>query len=173
MGWPIDMERKGCKSIGSWTHFVTLNFDLPHDLDLSVSRSNFKKKLYLRNWRVDWHGMKRMWVNRILNPLRLTWNKRMWVNRLLDTLCDHDLQLYLRIGFSRLNFQIAISQEWESQFTWNERDASPIQCWTHYVTLDLQQGLAWRLQHMPSNWLMQNCYFHPMGPLMGCPFSDL
>ena len=30
----IDMERKGCESMGSRTHFVTLNFDLTRDLDL-------------------------------------------------------------------------------------------------------------------------------------------
>ena len=27
----IDMKRKGCKSIGCYTHFVTFNFDLNHD----------------------------------------------------------------------------------------------------------------------------------------------
>ena len=32
-GW-IDMEPKGCESIRCWTHVVTLNFDLTHDLDL-------------------------------------------------------------------------------------------------------------------------------------------
>ena len=40
---PIDMERKRCKSIGCYTHFVTFNFDLNHDLDLGFSRSNFEK----------------------------------------------------------------------------------------------------------------------------------
>ena len=39
MGGPIDMEPKGCESIGCYTHFVTLN----HDLDLGFSRSNFEK----------------------------------------------------------------------------------------------------------------------------------
>ena len=32
MGVPIDMELKGCESIGCWTHIVTLNFDLTHGL---------------------------------------------------------------------------------------------------------------------------------------------
>ena len=39
----IDMERKGCESIGCYTHFVTFNFGLNHDLDLGFLRSNFKK----------------------------------------------------------------------------------------------------------------------------------
>ena len=34
IGGPIDMERKGCESIGCYTHLVTFNFDLNHDLDL-------------------------------------------------------------------------------------------------------------------------------------------
>ena len=39
----IDMERKGCESIGCYTHFVTSNFDLNHVLDLGISRSNVEK----------------------------------------------------------------------------------------------------------------------------------
>ena len=48
MGWPIDMDRKGCQSIGCYTHLSTFNFDLNHDLDLGILRSNFEKKLHLR-----------------------------------------------------------------------------------------------------------------------------
>ena len=36
----IDMEWKGCGLIGCWTHNVTLNFDLTHDLDQKVKFSN-------------------------------------------------------------------------------------------------------------------------------------
>ena len=42
MGCPIDMERKGCDSTECWTHVVTFNFDLTHDLDLEFSASNFE-----------------------------------------------------------------------------------------------------------------------------------
>ena len=42
MGWPIDMERKGCESIGRQTQFVT-EFYLTRDLDLGFSGSNFEK----------------------------------------------------------------------------------------------------------------------------------
>ena len=58
MAWPIDMERKGCESIGCYTHFVTFNFDLNHDLDLGFSRSNFEKVVSQ-----EWDG-------------RLTWDER-------------------------------------------------------------------------------------------------
>ena len=68
MGWPIDMELKGCESIECWTHAVTFNVHLTHDLYLGFSRSNFEKS-YLRNGMVDWHGRKGMWVDRMLHPL--------------------------------------------------------------------------------------------------------
>ena len=41
MGGSIDMEPKGCESIGCYTHIVTLNFDLTHDLELGFLRSFF------------------------------------------------------------------------------------------------------------------------------------
>ena len=46
IGGPIDKERKRCESIGSGTHFVALDFDLSHDLDLEFSRSNFGKAVF-------------------------------------------------------------------------------------------------------------------------------
>ena len=42
MGGKIDMERKGFESTECWTHVVTLNFDLTHDLDLGFSRFNIE-----------------------------------------------------------------------------------------------------------------------------------
>ena len=54
----IDMERKGCKSIRCYTHFVTFNVPLTHDLDIGFSRSNFEKVVSQ-----EWDG-------------RLTWDER-------------------------------------------------------------------------------------------------
>ena len=53
MGGPIDMERKGCEWIGCYTHFVTFNFDLNHDLELGFSRSNFEKVVSGMGWPID------------------------------------------------------------------------------------------------------------------------
>ena len=39
MGWPIDMEQKGCELIEYYNHFVIFNFDLNHDHDLAFSRT--------------------------------------------------------------------------------------------------------------------------------------
>ena len=67
MEGPIDMERKGCESIGCYTHFVTFNVPLTHNLDLGFSRSNFEKVIS-QKWDDDWHGIKGMWIDRMLDP---------------------------------------------------------------------------------------------------------
>ena len=38
----LDMEQKGCESTECWTHVVTFDFDLTHDLDLEFSMSSFE-----------------------------------------------------------------------------------------------------------------------------------
>ena len=57
-GMTIDMELKGCESIECWTHAVTFNGHLTHDLYFGFSRSNFEKVVSQ-----EWDG-------------RLTWNER-------------------------------------------------------------------------------------------------
>ena len=39
---------------------MTLTFDFEGQI--------FNKKLYYKNNKVDWHGIKRIWLDRILNP---------------------------------------------------------------------------------------------------------
>ena len=119
----INIERKGYGSIGCWTCYVTLCYDL----DLGFSRSSFKR---LHPWSkvANWHRMKGMWDDRHFCNFEL-W-PHLWV-------CD------LALRSSRSNFVKAASQEWEGQMTWNERDES-IGCWTHHVTLswDLDLGFS-------------------------------
>ena len=43
---PIDVKRKGGASVEYWVNYVTLTFDLTHDLDLVVSRSKFEIALF-------------------------------------------------------------------------------------------------------------------------------
>ena len=38
----IDVKQRGGASVGYWVNYVTLTFDLTHDLDLVVSRSKFE-----------------------------------------------------------------------------------------------------------------------------------
>ena len=112
----IDMEGKGCESIGCYTHFVTSTFPSPMTLTLDF-QGQILKKSYLRNGMADWHGRKGMWIDRMLYPLcdfqsplhpwpwtwifkvkfwkccisvRADWRgtKGIWVDRMLDPCCD-------------------------------------------------------------------------------------
>ena len=109
--------------------------------------------LYLRNGRADWHRAKGMWVNRMLDPhcdfelwphpwpWPLIFKVKFWKSRNsgmggpIDMeqkgyesigCCTYFVPLSydLHLGFSRSNFENAVSQEWEGQWTWNERDVS-------------------------------------------------
>ena len=66
MEGPIDMERKQCEWIGCYTHFVTFNIPLTHDLDLGFW-GQILEKSYLRNGMANWHGIKGMWVDGMLD----------------------------------------------------------------------------------------------------------
>ena len=103
MGWPIDMERKGCESIGCYIYFVTFNVHLTHDFDLGFSRSNFENAVSGMEWPID---MERKRCESIgCYTHFVTFNIPL----------THDLDL----GFSRSNFEKVISQEWDGRFTWN------------------------------------------------------
>ena len=75
------------------------------------------KKSYLRNGMADWHGPKRMWVDRMLDS---HFDFKLW---------PHPMTLTL--DFHGTNIEIAVTQEWEGWLTWNERDVSWIWCWMH------------------------------------------
>ena len=115
MGRPIDMDRKECGSIGRWAQSVTLNFDLTHDLDLGFSRSNFER-VYIRNGRVDWHGTKGLWVDRISDP---QCNLELW-----------PLPRTFKVKFE--NNRIP-GMGWPNDMQW--KGCESIDCWTHYVIL--------------------------------------
>ena len=160
MGGPIDMERKGCDLwVDRMLHpLVTFNFYLLKPWPWSwIFKLKFWKKSYLRNGMAHWHGMKGMWVDRMLDPCcdfqlsphpwpwpwifkfkfwkiyisRIGWVIDMerkecesiecWTHVLtFNVHLTHDLDL----RFSRSNLEIAVSQEWDGWFTWNQRDVS-------------------------------------------------
>ena len=47
---PIDVKRKGGASVGYWVNYVTLTFDLTHDLDLWFFKVKFQSYCI---WRID------------------------------------------------------------------------------------------------------------------------
>ena len=115
MGWPIDMEWKGCESIGCYTHFVTLNVHFTHDLDLRFSRSNFENAVS-QEWGGGGGGGGQIDMERKGFESTECWTHVVTFNVHLF----HDLDL----GFSRSNYEKVISQEWDGRLTWNERDVS-------------------------------------------------
>ena len=152
MGWPIVMERKGCESIEIRTQFVLWLRPLipPMTLTLDFTGQILKKKLYLKNGRVDGHRTKRTWVHRMLTPpcdielwpwpwiFKVKLKKAVlgWPFDMERKGCESigtrthfvtlnfDLSRDLDHGFSRSNLKKAISQECESRLTWSERDVS-------------------------------------------------
>ena len=111
MEGPIDMERKGCDSIGCYTQFLTFNFDFNHNLDLGFPRSNLEKsRISGMGWPIDMERKRcesiECWTHVVTFNFPLT----------------HDLDLDL--GFSRSNLENTVSQEWEGRLTWNQRDVS-------------------------------------------------
>ena len=121
MGGLIDMEWKGFGSIGYWTYYVTLNFGLTHAW---LWPWNFKIKF--------WNCHISAWMR---GPIKMEW-KGMWFDQMLDPLCDLKLwpHPWLWIGFSRSNFEIAVSQEWKSWLI-GGKECELMGYLTHYVTL--------------------------------------
>ena len=111
---PIDVKRKGSASDGNWVQYVTLTFDLTHDLDLGCFKVTFRNSA-LRNCWSDWYKMKRKWVNMILGRL-------------------YDLVLWPHIWPWAWKFKvrawIALCQQWGGRLTWNEKDV--IDSWSGY-----------------------------------------
>ena len=142
MGCPIDMERKGCESIGCWTHIVTLNCDRTHDLDPWVSRSNFEKVI-TQEW-----------------DARLTWNlsKGMWIDWMLDPRCDFQLWPHLWPWPWNFNFKF-----WNScipgmggPLEMEQKGYESIRCYTYFMTLTLDfQGQTSEILYLrngKANW---------------------
>ena len=45
---PIDVKQKGSALVGYWVPYVTLTFDLPHDLDLGCFKVKFRNSSICR-----------------------------------------------------------------------------------------------------------------------------
>ena len=73
MGWPIDMEWKECELLECWTHVVTFNIHLTHDLDLRFSWSNFEK-VVSQEWdsRLTWNERDVNQLSTLTSPMTLT-----------------------------------------------------------------------------------------------------
>ena len=73
---PINVKRKGGASVGYWANYVTLTFDLTHDIDLVVSRSNFEIALF-EEW-VGWLRWNKRDVSRSFMTMTVTCGLPWW-----------------------------------------------------------------------------------------------
>ena len=121
MGWPIDMERKGCESIGCYTHFVFSTFPSPMTLTLDF-RGQILKKSYLRNGMADWHGRKRMSVDKMLHPL-----------------CDFQCPLHPWPWpwIFKVKFWKCCISGMGGQIDMERKGFESTECWTHVVTFNV------------------------------------
>ena len=112
---------KGCESIGCYTHFVTVNVPLTHDLDLGFSRSNFEKVVSQ-----EWDG-------------RLTWTKGMWVYRMLHLLCDFQCppHPWLWPWIFKVKFWKCCIPGMEGPIDMEQKRCESIRCYTHFVTVNI------------------------------------
>ena len=125
MGGLIDMERKVYELVGfiptlwPWAMTLTLNF-----------QGQILKILYLRNRRADWHG-----------------TKRMWVDRMLDAHCNFELwpQSWHWPWIFKVNFWKSCISGMGIPINWERKVYESIGCHTYYVTLSYGFGIGcWR-----------------------------
>ena len=95
-----DMERKDVRKKGCWTYYVSLNFDLAHDLVFVFSRSNFPIAIS-QEWKgqLTWSG----WdvIGYDIGPTTIM---EAWT--LTST-----MTWYGSFGFARSNFKIFVFQD--------------------------------------------------------------
>ena len=109
MADPMNAKRKGSASVGYCVWYGTLTFDLTHDLDLGCFKVKFRNSC----------------ISGIVGLTDVKWNGGELIGYWADCMTlpfdhTHDLDL----GVSRSESEIALSQEWDGRFTWNEKDVS-------------------------------------------------
>ena len=106
---PIDVKRKGSALVGCWVQYVTLTFDLTHDLDLGCFKVKFRNSL----------------ISGIVGliDVKWKWNELIWYWADCMTF-DHTHDLDPCVEISRSKSEKALSQEWDGRLTWNEKYVS-------------------------------------------------
>ena len=105
-GWSDWCKRKGSASVGYWAQYVTLTFDLTHNLDLGCFKVKF--------WNSSFSG--------IVGLINVKWKRSELIWYWADCMTlpfdhTHDLDLGVEIWRS----EIALYQEWDGWLTWNEK----------------------------------------------------
>ena len=110
-GWSDWCEKKVSTSVGYWVYYMTLTFELTHDLDLGFFKVKFRNTFILG----------------IVGVIDVKWKGTELIRYCANCMTlpfDHTHDLDLQV--SRSVFGIALSQEWDGWLTWKERDESSI-----------------------------------------------
>ena len=105
----IDVKRKGNISFGHWVQYVTLTFDLTHDLDFGCFKVGYRNSS----------------ISGIVGLINVKWKLSELIWYWIDCMTlpfDHTHCLDLGVEISRS--EITVSPEWEGRLTWNEKDVS-------------------------------------------------
>ena len=107
----IDVKQKGSVLVACWVPYVTLTFDLTHDLDHGCFKVKFRNIsisgiLGLIDVKWKWNGLIWYWANCMTLPF------------------DHTHDLDPAVEISRSKSEIAFPQEWDGRLTWNEKYVS-------------------------------------------------
>ena len=111
---PIDVKRKkGSALVGHWIRYVTLTFDLTHDLDLGCFKVKFRNSS----------------ISGIVGLVDVKWRRGEFIWYWADCMTlpfdhTHDLDLRVEISRSESGIHVALSQDWDGRLTWNEKDVS-------------------------------------------------
>ena len=106
---PIDVKQKGSALVGYWVQYMTLTFDLTHDLDLGCFKVKFRNSSIsgiVGLIDVKWKGSELIWY---------------WADCMT---LPFDYTRDLDLGVSRSESEIALSQEWGGRLTMNGKDVS-------------------------------------------------
>ena len=106
---PIDVKPKESALVGYWVQYMTLTFDLTHDLDLGCFKVKFQNSSI--------SGIVGLIDVKCIGS-ELIWYWADCMTLPFDHI--HDLDF----GVSRSEFEIALSQEWGGRLTMREKDAS-------------------------------------------------
>ena len=130
---PIDVKLKGSASVGYWVQYVTLTFDLNHDLDLGCLKVKFRNSS----------------ISGIVGLIDVKWKRSELIWYWADCMTlplDHTHALDPGVQISRQESEIALSQEWDGPLTWNKKDVSHL-----FITMILTSVTMMGWADVPDN----------------------
>ena len=105
----LDVKWKGTALVGYWVQYVTLTYDLTHDLDLWCFKVKFQNSS----------------ISGIVGLIDVKWKRSSTIRYWADCMTlpfDHTHELDPGVEISRSEYERTLSQEWVGRLTWNDID---------------------------------------------------